>query len=253
MINDAYADTWRCQERLIVIAIWSRLHQTWLHRTVAIFCHFGNRRASRGAFWTVGSSSNGRWSCINTTPKREIGTAQPTWSDRTTSINIEPRSWHTIAVRSRPDRPTIWANSPQIGADSSWDWSHDQRQLKPLPWPQQSAPTTASNGPNFRAKILFKIDVFSPLFLTFWLIREAIKRISRKISSSSWSPRVWTRLRSSWSGIDLEFFLDFIEFSPWIPNVHEEESEEICFNPRELKPHSCGTRVSSDIRSIIRR
>ena len=51
----------------------------------------------------------------------------------------------------------------------------------------------------------------------------------------------------------IAFPLDFIKFSPCVPNVHEEEFEQIRFNPPELKPHSSGHRVSSDSRSIIRR
>ena len=37
-----------------------------------------------------------------------------------------------------------------------------------------------------------------------------------------------------------------------MPNVREEEIEEIRFNPRELKPYSYGNWVSSEIRLIIR-
>ena len=91
-----------------------------------------------------------------------------------------------------------------------------------------------------------------PSFLfNFWLIREEIKRIWSKILCSSWSPYVQTQLRSNWSGIDHESSSDFIEFSPWIPNLREEEIEQICFNQRELKPHSCGNQVKCKIWSII--
>ena len=127
------------------------------------------------------------------------------------------------------------------------------RPKEPLPRPLQIAPTTAPISHDFWAKFLFKNWCISLLLFNFWSIHEGIKQISRKISSSSWSPRVYTRLRSNWSRIDHEFLLDLIEFSPCILNVHEEESEQIRFNPRELKPHSCGNWVSSEIWSIIRR
>ena len=74
------------------------------------------------------------------------------------------------------------------------------------------------------------------LFLNSWLNREGIKRFERKIKSSSWSTRVEARLGSNRSRIDRKFPLDFIEFSPWTPNVLEEEVEQIRFNLRELNP-----------------
>ena len=113
---------------------------------------------------------------------------------------------HDHGSRSRFDRGPIAPRSGlihrQIGADSSRDWSHDQRQgnrshdpFNPLPRPHQSATIFGPKSP-LKASIL---------------------------PSCSWT-------------FDREFLFDFIEFSPWIPNVHEEESEKICFNPQELNP-----------------
>ena len=43
----------------------------------------------------------------------------------------------------------------------------------------------------------------------------------------------------------------FIEFSPWTPNVPEEEMTQIRFNPHELMPHLHRNRVASEIWLII--
>ena len=54
--------------------------------------------ATCGAFWSVGSSSNGRRKGIKASLKREIGTAQPTRSNRTVDgresrTTIDERTW----------------------------------------------------------------------------------------------------------------------------------------------------------------
>ena len=192
-------------------------------------------------------------------------TGEFTWWNRHQSsgrsTNDQDHDRGPIVTRSWPNRGPIVARSRlkcmifegEIEADLLWNWSHDtrprNRPLDTIKPPPRSPPLPTISSPISPLKACI-----SPLlFFNFWSIREGIKRILRNISSSSWSPRVYTRLRSNWCGIDREFLLDFIEFSPWIPNVHEEESKQIRFNPRELEPHLCSNRVSSEIRSIIRR
>ena len=104
----------------------------------------------------------------------------------------------TIDARSRPDRGAIvvrswqkleafWPRNPvKIGAGlkpffAKCNRSHDA--LKRRPRPLQLATIFGSIS-------LFR-SMYSPLlFLNFWSTREEIKRVSRKISSSSCSPRV---------------------------------------------------------------
>ena len=149
-------DTWRRQEHLIFIAIWSRLH-----RTVVIFHDFGNRGAPRGYIVMVRSPSDGRrqrmtWSHLKQTEE-----------DRTAAIKREPRSW--------PDRPAI-------GADSAPNWKPRHRQVKghdcraivainPLPRPHQTAPIF---GPKFSLKSMYSLlcsstfDRFVKELSKFW-------------------------------------------------------------------------------------
>ena len=171
---------------------------------------------------------------------------QATWTHDMPRISSgRRRSRGPESTRSPRDRGWFVVRLKPLSTPSDGPWLPCDRGHQP-------APTTASNGPNFWAKILFKTDVFSPLFFNFWLIRKSIKRIWSKILSSSWSPRIETQLWRNWRGIDREFLFDFIEFSPWIPNVREEEIEQIHFNPLELKPHYCGNRVNSGTWSIIK-
>ena len=93
--------------------------------------------------------------------------------------------------RSREDRGLLWSSFwGEIQANSARIWSHCAAQCKPLPRRLYSAPTTASIAHDFEPISLFKSMYFPSLFFNFWSIREGIKRISRKIFSSSWSPCV---------------------------------------------------------------
>ena len=82
---------------------------------------------------------------------------------------IAPRSW---LIQPRRCQVKGAMTLPSEGPRSPCDRGH------------QTHPTTASNGPNFRAQILFKTNVFSPFFFNFWSIREELKWISRKVLSS---------------------------------------------------------------------
>ena len=106
------------------------------------------------------------------------------------NIKINSQSWPdrgAIKARSWCDRgpfeARLWLNSWPIR--KPW-----RRPKEPLPRTLQIASTTASIAHDLRANYPFKNLCISPLFLNFWSIREKIKQISRKISSSSWSPRV---------------------------------------------------------------
>ena len=198
------------------------------------------------------------------------------WPDHRRSPRQKHHLWKlhdrsSIALQSKPDRQAIMARSSrdrgpivarsyprfrlihhQIGAELSWTWSHDQCQrnhphdaIKPLPGPHQSATIF---GPNFS----LKTDVFLSCSSTFDRIvkklsefrgRSLVHRDPPDLDSSA------KQLERDWSRISPWFHRIF----PWILNVHEEESEQIRFNPRELKPHPCGNRVSSEIWLIIRR
>ena len=269
--------------------IWSRLHRT-VAIFIVIFTDqtAGGGFFSRSWHTGSGESRSSTHPKLNRTARRIHGRTPRSRSDRTAIVArssrdrgaIKPQSWlfhHGI----KATRHSAWfqlnvaGENPTIVAWSPLDRDHDRMRLwlllklnwgrihrkflsykaarrnhshdpcKPLPRPIQSATI-------FGPKIPFKSMYFPSCSSTFNRFVKWIKQISRKISSSSWSPHVQTRLRSNWSWIDHEFLLDFIKFSPWIPNVHEEESEQIRFNPQELKAHSCGNWVSSEIRSIIR-
>ena len=120
------------------------------------------------------------------------------WITPTGSDGGRPRSRTTIDARSWPDRGPIVAQSchdrgsvwSEIQAQSSRIWRHNAAQCKPLPRRFDSAPSNASIAHDLRANSPFKKPCISSLFFNFSSIREGIKRISRKIFSSSWSPRV---------------------------------------------------------------
>ena len=140
---------------------------------------------TRGRKWRVRSSSNAQLRSVARSPsdghdaprssshhgdasnflERQISIRRATQvepsrssnGDQTTAIKTEPRSWLTIVVRSWPDRPTIGANSAPNREPRHGDRGH------------QTAPTTASNGPNFQAKIPFKKTMYPSLFLQIFI------------------------------------------------------------------------------------
>ena len=101
--------------------------------------------------------------------------------------------WRAIVARPRRDRGSFLS---KIEANSPPNWSgieattYAKANSPSIPRSLQIAPTTASTAHDLRANFPFKNPCISSLFFNFWSIHEGIKRISRKISSSSWSPRV---------------------------------------------------------------
>ena len=69
--------------------------------------------------------------------------------NRTAAIEVKPRSWLTIAVRSWPDRPTIKAFSPLNQGQFVVKLKPQSRQRESLPRPHQSVTIF---GPNFPLK-----------------------------------------------------------------------------------------------------
>ena len=94
--------------------------------------------------------------------KLEIGPPNVSDLHRTAVMEIEPRSWFMIVVRSWPDHPAI-------GVGGIVGLKPRCRQVKSTPRPFQSAPTTASNGQKNRAKFPFK-SMYSPFLLSLLLI-----------------------------------------------------------------------------------
>ena len=209
MIDDEYADKWRRQECQIVIAIWSRLHRTWIHRTVAIFITiFTERTAGDGPSsrsWHTGSGElrSSTHLKLHQTAGKIRGRTPRSRSDRTAIVarsNCDRGSfimksmpcytahdsngmWQEKIPRSRPDRRLIlttikcdrgffWS---QIEAEFIAGWKAQRRPRESLPRPLQSAPTTASIGHDLRAKFPFKSMYFPSYFLNFWSIPEEIK------------------------------------------------------------------------------
>ena len=110
---------------------------------------------------------------------------------------IDAQSTHdqaTIVVDCGRSRRKAWPVGNGIHGEikaNSWPISKRQRRPKEsLSRPCKTAPTTASTAHDFGPISLFKSMYFPSLFFNFWSIREGIKRISRKILSSSWFPRV---------------------------------------------------------------
>ena len=99
-----------------------------------------------------------------------------------------------IAARSWCDRGQIWS---RFEADGPLNPVKNHRGIEAMSSPSGTAPTTLanrlhdrSNDPRIRANFFFKTGVFSLLCSQLLIDSEGIKRISRKISSSSWSPHV---------------------------------------------------------------
>ena len=152
-----------------------------------------------GSFQSVGSSSNGGrpWRSLIARSDRPPYLIRSDGSDQL-CLTIVVHDHGLIVAWSRFDRGPIvtrsWLDRPVIGADLPWNWGHDHHQvINPPPRPIvaiDSLPQTDQTAWNFGPKFLFKKRCILPLKLNFWSIREGIKQISRKISSSSWSPRV---------------------------------------------------------------
>ena len=161
-------------------------------------------------------------------PKVPSDGPNDSWKNSTIAVRsnrdrgaIEPRVAHHSSWKHLHDHRTVavGASIPQSmhhrGPIAAWSWPdrgaimvlfemklklthrHIGAELKPrstpkesLPRPRQIAPTTASIGHDLLENFPFKNRCISLFFFNFWLIREEIKKISRKISSSSWSPRV---------------------------------------------------------------
>ena len=133
---------------------------------------------------------SGLWSSAITAPSIVESRLHLFQIHQTAWIEDWPRSWLTIAARSWPDRPTIGANSPPNRGWITVELEPRSMPKDPPPRRHQTAPTTASVAHDLRANFPLKNPCISPLFFNFWSICEGIKRIARKISSSSWSPRV---------------------------------------------------------------
>ena len=152
------------------------------------------------------------------TAGRSRGRTPRSRSDRTAIVDL--LTWkqsHDLRARFQlkmaSETSTIEARSPcDRGPIAAWSWPRSsaivasfEAKLKlihcefeattPLNWnrphdapipPPRSHQSATIFGPIF----LFKSMYFPSLFFNFWSICEGIKRISRKISSSSWSPRV---------------------------------------------------------------
>ena len=214
------------------VASWGSIN---FHRTVISPSRLWLTVATCGAFWSARSSSDARSRSTMRSPldggsyltKNHDWYAIVAWSARdrgafsaksgaTTSRN-QCQGYSNSTGRQRlslttivaHDRGSIVARLPHDQGQFTTKSGMIRRGIEATRLPSEIAPTTSQirshdrlNCPRFWAKILFKRPRISPLFFNFWSIREEIRRISRKISSSSWSPRVSTRLRSNWSGID---------------------------------------------------
>ena len=139
------------------------------------------------------------WRSCGRTPRSRLDRAaigEHTWWNRChsrwgRSTNDHDHDRGAIVTLSRLDRGSLW------GGNQGWfggNWSHDCHQrIKPTPRQivannpsPQSRQSATIVGPIF----LFKTDVLPFFVLNFWLTREEIKWVSRKISSSSCFPRV---------------------------------------------------------------
>ena len=175
--------------------------------------------ATRGASWCVRSPSCGRQRIARSTAIVRITiTWISIWRRRPIVEELHDRG--PIEPRSRRDRAAIgrltWGNRCQsIKRRSTDGQDHDRGPIAVQSWPDRgrndgyskqnlrptwefwvrpkealsrpckTAPMTASTAHDSGPISLFKSMYFPLLFLNFWSIRERIKRISRKILSSS--------------------------------------------------------------------
>ena len=139
---------------------------------------------------------------------RDRGAIETAILKRSLRIRFVAILWHSWECmehdrrRSKPDcggnRGQSWRKSwlswelirRLMRAELWWLWSHDAAPRDSLPRRRQPTSTTAFIALKIGPNSLFKSMYFPLLFFNFWLIREGIKRISRKILSSSWFPRV---------------------------------------------------------------
>ena len=156
------------------------------------------------------------------------------WSDRRAIVAQSSRDRGSIKMKSWPRSP--WIERPRSVCDCvhQIDLSLDQTVL------------------DFRAKSPLKTDVSHLVFLNSWLNPKENKWFKRNILSPSWSPHVstwfWSKSEWDWSRIPS----NFIGFSPSTPNVYEEEIKPNLLQSEWIESHSCGNRVSSEIRLIIK-
>ena len=183
-------DTWWRQKHPIFIAEWSswiiRTHWNPINPDSLIFIR--RVEINNGVVWS--------WTTSGAGDHHQTVSMEATWthlslwqkSDTRSKVTNGPRSheirrltgfadsWHAIVARSRRNRGTVELRSWLLRREIL---AHDCSEIVATIWLQ-----TRSNGHNFRAKISFKKTMY-PSFKKFWLIRETIKRIWRKILSSS--------------------------------------------------------------------
>ena len=184
-----------------------------------------------------GSNEGDTWTHLSER-RRSDGNNEP-W------LTIVAHNCGSIVARSRSDQGWFIVrlrprSSLADGPRSSCDRGHQTH----LP--------TGSNSPEFARKIPFKNRCIPSCFLNSWLNREGIKWFERKILSSSWSPAFRLDFDQNQSGIDHEFHRISSDFPLERRTSTRKKSSRIRFNPSELKPDSCGNRVSSEILSIIK-
>ena len=171
-----------------------------------------------------------KWSCASNGGK-VMRRSQPNHD----AIGLRsPRDRGLIATQSRPRSPLT--DEPR----SSCDHGHQIRL------------STEWNGQIFRGKSPLKMMYSFLFFLSLdWIVKEL-----SDLKERSWvlrdSPAFRLDFNQNWSGIDHEFHRISSNFPLERRTSARKKSSQIYFNPSELKPHPCGNRVSSEIRSIIR-
>ena len=158
------------------------------------------------------------------------------WSDRYAIVARSPHDQGYPIAKSRPIHPGFEATTP-LNANRSHDASI------PPPWPLQLPMILRPISPLKTHVVLHCSSTFD------WFVKKL---------SEFWGRSLFHRDPPTFDSISKQLERDWSRISPWFhrifplnSDVREEESEQIRFNPRELKPHSCGNRVSSEIQSII--
>ena len=161
--------------------------------------------------------------------------------DLTTATNRGSWSWLTIAARSWPDHRAI-----RTTIASSW-WATIVGS-----WPSKPSPDRIKRPKFFEQKIPLKMMYSLLFFLTLdWIVKEL-----SDLKERSWflrdPPTFRLNFDQNQSGIDYEFHRISSDFPLERRTSTRKKSSQIRFNSSELKPHSCGNQVSSEIQSIIR-
>ena len=181
--------------------------------------------------------------------------------DRSSIARQSKLDCHVIVARSPRDRGPIAGRSCSRSRPiKRQNWGGFIARLKPrrrpkerLPRPLQIAPTTAPINHDFWAKFLFKNQCISLLFFNFDRFVKELNKFQRRSLVHRDPPAFRLNCDAIRAGLIANFSLISSNFPLEFRTSTRKNLSKFASIHEELKPHSLGNQVSSEIRSIIKR